>query len=184
MASADLRGVRGLPGAHNHQNACAAWAACRALGLAPREIAAAFESFAGLPHRSQIVAERDGVTWVNDSKATNVDSASQALRAFARIRWIVGGQVKEGGLGPLAPHLGAVVKAYVIGRQAEETALMLPGVAVEVCGTMARAVARAAAEAEAGDTVLLAPAAASFDQYDNFERRGEDFMAEVAALGR
>ncbi len=112
-----------------------------------------------------------------------MDSAAQALRAFARVRWIVGGQVKEGGLAALSGAMGAVVKAYVIGRQAEETALMLGGVEVEVCGTMARAVARAAAEAEAGDTVLLAPAAASFDQYDNFERRGEDFVAEVARLG-
>lgn len=180
----DLRGIRGLPGAHNHQNACAAYAAARALGLAPKMIAQAFESFEGLPHRSQVVGERDGVLFVNDSKATNVDSAAQALMAFERIRWIVGGQMKDGGLSPLRPHLGRVAKAYVIGRQARETALEIAEIPHEVCETMAVAVAKAAAEAERGEVVLLAPAGASFDQYDNFEKRGEDFMAEVArALG-
>ncbi len=182
IASIDLRDIDGLPGAHNHQNACAAYAALRALGLAPRLIEHRFHSFRGLPHRSQLVGTRDGVRFVNDSKATNVDSAAQALRAFSRIRWIVGGQVKEGGLAPLAAEAGEVIKAYVIGRHAAETALTLGGVPHEVCGTMAEAVARAGAEAEPGDTVLLAPAAASFDQYDDFEKRGEDFTAEVGKL--
>ncbi|WP_299748513.1 UDP-N-acetylmuramoyl-L-alanine--D-glutamate ligase [uncultured Boseongicola sp.] len=183
VASMDLRGVRGLPGAHNHQNACAAFAALRALGLAPKLIEQAFHSFEGLPHRSQIIAERDGVTFVNDSKATNADSAAKALAAFPAVRWIVGGQMKDSGLQAVAPHLGHVVKAYAIGRQAAEVALelqaMADGVTCEVCETIAIAVARAAGEAVAGDTVLLAPAAASFDQYDNFERRGEAFIAEV-----
>ncbi len=181
VASCDLRGVTGLPGAHNHQNACAAWAVARSLGLGPRAIEAAFHSYAGLPHRSQRIGERGGVAFVNDSKATNVDSAAKALGAFERIRWICGGVEKEGGLGSLLPHLGHVRKAYVIGREAEAFARKLAGVEAEVCTTMARAVARAVAEAEPGDTVLLAPAAASFDQYDNFERRGEDFVAEVRA---
>ena len=180
VASIDLREVRGLPGSHNHQNACAAYAALRSLGLAPKMIEQAFHSFEGLPHRSQIVGEKDGVVFVNDSKATNVDAAAKALGAFERIRWIVGGQVKDGGLGALAPHLGAVAKAYVIGRQAREIALELGDLPHEVCTTMAAAVALAAEDAERGDTVLLAPAAASFDQYDNFEKRGEDFAAEVA----
>ena len=179
IASIDLREIPGLPGAHNHQNACAAYAATRALGLAPRLIEDAFRSFEGLPHRSQLVAERGGVRFVNDSKATNADSAAQALRAFPKIRWIVGGQVKDGGLGALAQDWGGVVKAYVIGRQAEDIALTLGDLPHEIAGTMARAVSRAAAEAEPGDTILLAPAAASFDQYDNFEKRGEDFVAEV-----
>ncbi|PYE82525.1 UDP-N-acetylmuramoyl-L-alanine--D-glutamate ligase [Pseudoroseicyclus aestuarii] len=179
VASADLRGVAGLPGAHNHQNACAAWAAARALGLGPRQIEAALHSYPGLPHRSQRIAEEGGVAYVNDSKATNVDSAAKALAAFDRIRWICGGLEKEGGLEALAPHLGRVAKAYVIGREAEHFALQLTGVEVEVCTTMERAVDRAMAEAQPGETVLLAPAAASFDQYDSFERRGEDFMAEV-----
>ena len=178
VASIDLRGIGGLPGAHNHQNACAAYAACRALGLAPRAIEDALHSYPGLPHRSQLIAERDGVTFVNDSKATNVDSAAKALGAFRRIRWICGGLEKEGGLDALKGQTGAVAKAYVIGREAAGFAMQLD-VEAEVCTTMARAVERAMAEAEPGDTVLLAPAAASFDQYDNFEQRGEDFTAEV-----
>ncbi|MEY8830542.1 UDP-N-acetylmuramoyl-L-alanine--D-glutamate ligase [Sedimentitalea sp. XS_ASV28] len=176
--SIDLRGIAGLPGAHNHQNACAAYAACRAVGLAPRVIERALQSYPGLPHRSQIIAEADGVTYVNDSKATNVDSAAKALSAFARIRWICGGLEKEGGLAGVNAASGAVVKAYVIGREAANFAMQLD-VETEICTTMAEAVARAMAEAEAGDTVLLAPAAASFDQYDNFERRGEDFTTQV-----
>ncbi|MBF9034501.1 UDP-N-acetylmuramoyl-L-alanine--D-glutamate ligase [Rhodobacterales bacterium HKCCE2091] len=179
VASIDLRAVPGLPGAHNHQNACAAYAATRALGLAPRVIEAAFASFRGLPHRSQLIAERGGVAFVNDSKATNVDAALMALAAFPRIRWICGGLMKEGGVDRLGPAAGAVAKAYVIGREAEAFARDLAGVESEICTDMATAVARAAAEAEPGDTVLLAPAAASFDQYDNFEQRGDDFAAEV-----
>jgi len=183
VGAIDLRGVKGLPGAHNHQNGCCAYAAVRALGLGPKPIEQAFHSFAGLPHRSQLVAERGGVRFVNDSKATNADSAARALAAFERIRWIVGGQMKEGGLGAAKDHLDRVVKAYVIGRQARDVALEIADTPHEVCETMAEAVARAAAEAAPGETVLLAPAAASFDQYDNFERRGEDFIAAVARLG-
>ncbi|MBY0394909.1 MAG: UDP-N-acetylmuramoyl-L-alanine--D-glutamate ligase, partial [Thermoleophilia bacterium] len=103
VASIDLRAVRGLPGAHNHQNACAAYAAARSLGLAPKAIEEAFHSFEGLPHRSQLVGERNGVRFVNDSKATNVDSAAKALQAFPKIRWIAGGLGKEGGIAALAP---------------------------------------------------------------------------------
>ncbi|MGR3270415.1 UDP-N-acetylmuramoyl-L-alanine--D-glutamate ligase [Thalassococcus profundi] len=184
VAAIDLRQVKGLPGAHNHQNACAAYAACRTLGLAPRQIEAAFHSFAGLPHRSQIVAEVGGVTYVNDSKATNVDSALKALLAFDRIRWICGGLQKEGGLEALTPGFDHVVKAYVIGREATQFSLGLQGLDAEICTDMATAVARAAAEAQPGETVLLAPAAASFDQYDNFEKRGEDFIDKVQGLMR
>ena len=182
VASLDLRPIAGLPGAHNHQNAACAFAAARALGLAPRLIEEALHSFKGLPHRSQIVGERsDGVRFVNDSKATNVDAAAKALAAFPRIRWICGGLMKDGGLDALTPHLGAVAKAYVIGREAAAFALALGDVEAEVCTTMETAVARAAADAQPGDTILLAPAAASFDQYDNFEKRGDDFMAQTAA---
>jgi UDP-N-acetylmuramoylalanine--D-glutamate ligase len=182
VASVDLREIAGLPGAHNHQNACAAFAAVRALGLGPRSIEEAFRSFAGLPHRSQLVAERDGVRFVNDSKATNVDSAAKALQAFPKVRWIAGGLGKEGGIAALAPHLGSVVKAYLIGHSARDFALQIGEVPHEISGTMARAVVAAAAEAEPGEVVLLAPAAASFDQYPDFERRGEDFMAQVKAV--
>lgn len=183
-ASIDLRTIAGLPGAHNHQNACAAYAACRAVGLAPREIEAAFHSFAGLPHRSQLIAEINGVRYVNDSKATNVDAAAKALQAFSRIRWIAGGLGKDGGIGALAPHLGGVTKAYLIGHSARDFALEIGQTPYEIAETMDQAVARAAAEAEPGDTVLLAPAAASFDQYPNFEKRGEHFAALVEALAQ
>jgi UDP-N-acetylmuramoylalanine--D-glutamate ligase len=178
--SIDLRAIAGLPGAHNHQNACAAYAACRALGFAPKVIEAAFHSFAGLPHRSQIIAQAGGVTFVNDSKATNVDSAAKALSAFQNIRWICGGLEKEGGLAGLKDATGHVAKAYVIGREAAAFAMQL-NVETEVCNTMDIAVARAIEDAQDGDTVLLAPAAASFDQYDSFERRGEDFITQVKA---
>jgi UDP-N-acetylmuramoylalanine--D-glutamate ligase len=179
VGSIDLRDITGLPGAHNHQNACAAYAACRTLGLGPKGIEAALRSFGGLPHRSQIIATHAGVTFVNDSKATNVDSAAKALQAFAKIRWICGGLQKEGGLDGLLPHMGNVIKAYVIGREAESFARQLTGADAEVCGTMETAVAHAMADAQEGDVVLLAPAAASFDQYDSFEKRGDDFIARV-----
>lgn len=185
VAAIDLRGVAGLPGAHNHQNACAAYAAVRALGVGPKQIEEAFHSFAGLPHRSQLVGERGGVRFVNDSKATNVDSAAKALQAFPKIRWIAGGLGKEGGIGALVPYLGAVSKAYLIGHSARDFALEIGDTPHEICETMERAVARAAEEAQPGEVVLLAPAAASFDQYPNFEKRGEDFMARVREiLGR
>ncbi|WP_136441161.1 UDP-N-acetylmuramoyl-L-alanine--D-glutamate ligase [Pacificoceanicola onchidii] len=179
VASIDLREIGGLPGAHNHQNACAAYAACRALGLGPREIEKGLHSFKGLPHRSQTIAEANGVRFVNDSKATNVDSALKALEAFRNIRWICGGLMKEGGLEALAPGLSNVTKAYVIGREAERFSLGLPGVEAQICTTMQDAVAATVSEAQPGDVVLLAPAAASFDQYDNFEKRGDDFIAQV-----
>ena len=182
VASVDLREVSGLPGAHNHQNACAAYAACRSLGIGPKMIEAAFHSFAGLPHRSQLVGERAGVRFINDSKATNVDSAAKALQAFPKIRWIAGGMGKEGGIKGLLPFVGSVQKAYLIGHSARDFALELGDVPHQICETMERAVAAAAADAHPGDVVLLAPAAASFDQYPNFEKRGDDFAGLVAKL--
>ena len=182
VASIDLRDVVGLPGAHNHQNACAAYAAVRALGIGPKVIEAAFHSFAGLPHRSQTVGEKAGVRFVNDSKATNVDAAGKALQAFPKIRWIAGGVGKEGGIAGLAPFLGSVVKAYLIGQSAADFAGQLGDTPFEICETMERAVKSAAGEAVAGEVVLLAPAAASFDQYVDFEARGDDFTALVKAL--
>ena len=182
VASIDLREIAGLPGAHNHQNACAAYAACRSLGVAPKLIEGALRSFAGLPHRSQVVGEKAGVRFVNDSKATNVDAAGKALQAFDKVRWIAGGLGKEGGIAGLLPFVGSVQKAYLIGRSAREFALELAEVPHEICETMERAVLRAAEEAVAGEVVLLAPAAASFDQYPNFEARGDDFVARVKAF--
>lgn len=182
VASIDLRDIKGLPGAHNHQNAACAYGVARALGLAPRDIGGGVRSFAGLPHRSQVVAEIGGVMFVNDSKATNADAASKALSAFGKIRWICGGLEKEGGLDGLTGAMSNVLKAYVIGREAAAFALKLGDIPNAVCGDMASAVAMAAADAGPGETVLLAPAAASFDQYDSFETRGQDFMEQVAKL--
>ncbi|WP_108483444.1 UDP-N-acetylmuramoyl-L-alanine--D-glutamate ligase [Oceaniglobus ichthyenteri] len=182
VGSIDLREIAGLPGSHNHQNACAAYAVARTIGLAPRVVETALHSFAGLPHRSQMVGEKNGVRFVNDSKATNVDSAQKALSAFKNIRWIAGGLGKDGGITALAPQLSEVKKAYLIGHSARDFALQLGDTPHEICDTMATAVARAAADAVPGDTVLLAPAAASFDQYPNFEKRGDDFVAQVALL--
>ena len=179
IASVDLRSVKGLPGSHNHQNACAAYAVCRSIGLAPKVIEAAFHAFKGLPHRSQLVGEKDGVAFVNDSKATNVDSARAALGAFDNIRWIAGGLGKDGGIESLSDALGHVTKAYLIGHSARDFALQLGDVPYEICETMDNAVAAAAKDARSGDTVLLAPAAASFDQYPDFEKRGEDFTRLV-----
>ncbi|ATG46106.1 UDP-N-acetylmuramoyl-L-alanine--D-glutamate ligase [Celeribacter ethanolicus] len=181
-ASIDLRDMDGLPGAHNHQNACAAYAAARALNLAPKGIEAALRSFKGLPHRSQLVRELNGVRYVNDSKATNVDAAAKALQAFPRIRWIAGGLGKEGGIEALQPFLGSVSKAYLIGFSARDFALQIGETPYEICETMEVAVAKAASEAEEGETVLLAPAAASFDQFPNFEKRGDAFAVEVEKL--
>ncbi|NRP12337.1 UDP-N-acetylmuramoylalanine--D-glutamate ligase [Aliiroseovarius sp. xm-m-379] len=182
VASIDLRAIKGLPGSHNHQNACCAYAVGRALGLAPRQIEAGFASFAGLPHRSQLVGEKDGVAFVNDSKATNVDSARAALAAFKNIRWIAGGLGKDGGIESLKDQLGNVTKAYLIGHSGREFALQIGDLPHEICDTMELAVRAAARDAQDGDTVLLAPAAASFDQYPDFEKRGEDFTRLVRAL--
>ena len=120
IASIDLRSMLGLPGEHNHQNACSAYAACRSIGLAPRLIEERFKTYVGLPHRCQIVGTFNGVIYVNDSKATNVDSARKALQAFKNILWIVGGEPKEGGVLPLKPYFERVKKAYLIGSKVSE----------------------------------------------------------------
>lgn len=179
VANIDLRSIRGLPGAHNHQNACAAYAAARSLNIAPKKIEEAMQSYPGLPHRCQIVAEKNGVLYVNDSKATNIDAAEQALKAFENIRWIVGGQAKEGGISALAPLFDRVKKAYLIGEATTEFASQLGSTDQAQCETIDRAVALAATEADAGDVILLAPACASFDQYPNFELRGDAFINAV-----
>lgn len=131
-----------------------------------------------MPHRSQTIADVGGIRYVNDSKATNVDSAAKALQAFKRIRWICGGLQKEGGVDELNAVSSDVVKAYVIGREAAQFAMQLTA-ETQVCTTMSEAVAAAMADAQDGEVVLLAPATASFDQYDSFERRGDNFIAEV-----
>jgi UDP-N-acetylmuramoylalanine--D-glutamate ligase len=181
VASIDLRGMATLPGAHNHQNACAAYAAARSLGLGPKAIEAGLASYPGLPHRSQLVATWRGIGIVNDSKATNADAAGRALSSFERIRWIAGGRPKAGGIEPLRPLFARLAKAYLIGEAAEGFAATLGDTPHVVSGTLEAAVAAALAEAEPGDTVLLAPACASFDQFASFEYRGEAFEALVRA---
>jgi UDP-N-acetylmuramoylalanine--D-glutamate ligase len=183
MASIDLRGIETLKGAHNHQNACAAYAAARSLGLAPRQVESALATYPGLPHRAQPVAMIGGVAYVNDSKATNADAAAKSLENFARVRWIAGGRPKAGGIAALAPLFPRIAKAYLIGEAAEDFAATLGETPHAVCGTLEAAVATAAAEADAGETVLLAPACASFDQFSSFEARGDAFVALVKRLG-
>ncbi|HEU0222948.1 MAG TPA: UDP-N-acetylmuramoyl-L-alanine--D-glutamate ligase, partial [Paracoccaceae bacterium] len=141
VANLDLRGIPSLPGAHNHQNACAAFAALRALGLGPKAIEAGLRSFAGLAHRCQLVRERGGVRFVNDSKATNADAAEKALLAFERVRWIAGGKPKEGGIEALRPLFPRIAKAYLIGEAAEAFAATLGDVPHAIAGTLDRAVA-------------------------------------------
>ena len=182
VASIDLRKMPGLSGAHNHQNACAAYAAARSLGLAPRLIEDTLASFSGLRHRSQRVAEINGVVFINDSKATNVDAASRALQAFKNIHWIAGGQAKEGGFEGLKPSLAEVKAAYFIGEAAEALAKVSGDLAHTISGTLESALEAAAKAAEPGDVVLLAPACASFDQFKDFEARGDAFIGGVEKL--
>ncbi|MBP7240850.1 UDP-N-acetylmuramoyl-L-alanine--D-glutamate ligase [Amaricoccus sp.] len=181
VASIDLRANARLPGAHNHQNACCAYAAARHLGMGPKAIEAALTSYPGLAHRSELVAEWNGVRVVNDSKATNADAAEKALGSFERIRWIAGGRPKEGGIESLRPWFGRVAKAYLIGEAAADFAATLGETPHVISGTLDAAVAAALAEAEPGEVVLLAPACSSFDQYPSFEHRGRAFVAAVRA---
>jgi UDP-N-acetylmuramoylalanine--D-glutamate ligase len=173
-----------LQGPHNAQNALAAIAACEALGIAQAAIDRGLASFPGLPHRMERVAERNGVLFVNDSKATNPDSTAPALSAFPRIHWIVGGLAKGGDLEACRPGFGHVVKAYTIGDAGEMFAGLLDGeMPVERSGTLDVAVRSAAAQAKPGETVLLSPACASFDQFKDYEARGQAFRDAVQALG-
>lgn len=182
-----LAGIGSLRGAHNAQNAAAAFAAARALGLAPEVIATGMKSFPGLAHRMEQVRTLGPTLFVNDSKATNADAAERALTSFEDIFWIAGGKPKEGGIEPLRPFFPRVRKAYLIGVAAEAFAATLgETVPFEMCGTLDVAVARAAADAAASGlahpVVLLSPACASFDQYRNFEVRGDAFRDLVNAL--
>ena len=184
---ADLSGIATLRGAHNGQNAAAAIAACLAVGLSEDEIHNGLKSFSGLQHRMQPVARRGRVLFVNDSKATNADAAGPALSSFERIYWIAGGLPKEGGLQPLNGRFDHVAKAYLIGEAAPVFAATFgDNIPYEIAGTLDRAVTHAANDAsEDGHhepVVLLSPACASFDQYKNFEVRGDAFVSHVASL--
>jgi UDP-N-acetylmuramoylalanine--D-glutamate ligase len=180
-----------LHGPHNAENVIAAVTAVRALRSGKfgtrmvgwRAVKQGLRTYPGLPHRMERVREKDGVLFVNDSKATNPTATAPALAAFDRIRWICGGQAKTDNLDECAPYFGHVRKAYTIGEASELFARLLsPHMDVAECGTLERAVGEAAAEAEAGDTVLLSPACASFDQFRDFEDRGDQFREMVGAL--
>jgi len=172
-----------LAGPHNAQNGAAAVAATLALGVDRSAILAALRTYPGLPHRMERVRERDGVVYVNDSKATNPTSAAPALAAYPRIHWIAGGLAKTDELDACLTHLAHVRAAYLIGDAAPLFARLLDGrVPVEVADTLDRAVAIAAGAARPGDTVLLSPACASFDQFTDYAARGNAFKALVGAL--
>ncbi|KQQ36801.1 UDP-N-acetylmuramoylalanine--D-glutamate ligase [Rhizobium sp. Leaf306] len=185
-ALVDLDGIPTLKGSHNAQNAAAAIAACLAVGVSADDIRAGLRSFPGLKHRMQPVGRRDHVVFVNDSKATNAEAAAPALSSYDRIYWIAGGLPKEGGIASLAPLFQNITKVYLIGEAAPAFAATLGDtVPYEISGTLERAVTHAAADAAAdtvSSAVMLSPACASFDQFKNFEVRGDAFVALVAAL--
>jgi UDP-N-acetylmuramoylalanine--D-glutamate ligase len=182
----DLLRARSLPGRHNWQNAAAAYAACRAIGIPGADVADALLSFPGLAHRMEKVGVLGGVTFINDSKATNADAARQAMQTYPRFYWIAGGVPKAGGIDSLSDLFPRVAKAYLVGEAAEAFAITLEGKApAAICGDLATATAQAFADAEAagGDQiVLLSPACASFDQFPDFEVRGDAFRAIVHDL--
>ena len=172
-----------LQGPHNRQNASAAIAAVKELGIGWPSIEVALRSYPGLPHRMERIREKDGILFVNDSKATNPTATAPALAAFDSIRWILGGLAKTDNLDECAPHFGHVRSAYTIGEAGELFARLLsPHMSVKNCGKLDEAVRQATADAEAGDTVLLSPACASFDQFRDFEDRGDQFRALVEGL--
>lgn len=183
---ADLNRARSLPGRHNWQNAAAAYAAVRGLGAHASEIAEGLLSFPGLAHRMETVGHVRGVRFVNDSKATNSDAARQALSSYPRVYWIAGGRAKDGGIDSLVDLFPRIACAYLIGEAAPEFARTLEGRAAHVnCADLAAAVSRAFADARAsgeGGVVLLSPACASFDQFADFEARGEAFREAVLDL--
>ena len=186
VAIADLAPARSLPGRHNAQNAAFAYAAARAIGVSHEAAVEGLMTFPGLAHRMETVGRLGAVRFVNDSKATNADAARQALMSWPTSFWIAGGRAKDGGIVELADLFPRVAKAYLIGEAAGDFAAALGDTPHVIAGDMATAVALAAADAQkaGGDAVvLLSPACASFDQFPDFEARGEAFRAAVLNLG-
>lgn len=182
----DLTEARSLPGQHNAQNAACAYAAARALGVSPTDTVEGLLTFPGLAHRMETVGQLGKVRFVNDSKATNADAARQALASYDRSFWIAGGRAKAGGIDDLEDLFPRVVEAFLIGEAAGPFAARLGETPHRISGDMATAVQQAydaAAATGRDEVVLLSPAAASFDQYPDFEARGEAFRAAVLALG-
>ncbi|MBT3915698.1 MAG: UDP-N-acetylmuramoyl-L-alanine--D-glutamate ligase [Rhodospirillaceae bacterium] len=181
----DLRVVPTLPGQHNWQNTAAAYAAARAADIEPETIAAAIKSFSGLAHRQELIREFNGVAYINDSKATNTEAAAKALGCYENVHWIAGGQFKEEDLGTIEEVMPQVKQVYLIGEAQDQLAGLLgSSVSTSTCGDLETAVkaAHQAAQSEGGGTVLLSPACASFDQFSDFEQRGETFRDLVNYL--
>ncbi len=183
----DLRAIPTLPGRHNWQNACAAYAAGRALGLSPAAMRDGLATYPGLAHRQELVATIDGVRYVNDSKATNADAVARALVCYDDIYWIIGGQAKEGGISSLTNLFPRVRRAFLIGEASDAFAATIDGkIPYDRCGTLDVAVtkARQAAmtERRPHPVVLLSPACASWDQFKSFEHRGDTFRALVKSF--
>jgi UDP-N-acetylmuramoylalanine--D-glutamate ligase len=179
----DLGAVARLPGRHNWQNAAAAFAAARCLGIAAGKIADGIKTFPGLAHRQELIATIDGVRYINDSKATNADATEKALACYDDIYWIAGGVAKEGGIASLAPYFTRIRHAFLIGEAASAFAMTLSDKAAFThSGDLATAMKQAQAMAKPGSTVLLSPACASFDQFTDFEARGEAFRRLVDSL--
>ncbi len=176
----DLAPLVRLRGRHNWENAAAAYALARLVGLDADEAWGGLTSFPGLAHRQELVAEIAGVSFINDSKATNLEAAARALAAFRRIHWLAGGRAKSADLAPVQPYLSHVRAAWLFGECAPLFADALGGqLPTRECGSLAEALEAAAAAAEPGDVVLLSPGAASFDRYRDFAERGEDFRRLV-----
>ncbi len=188
LYSAALTGIGSLRGTHNAQNAACAFAAAYALGIPFQQIAAALKSFPGLAHRMEEVGRKGNVLFINDSKATNADAAARALASFTEIFWIAGGKPKEGGLSGLEGYFPRIKKAYLIGESAEAFSRQLGAVPHTISGTLDKALAEAARDAEAANlphsVVLLSPACASYDQFPNFEVRGDTFRSLVRSMVR
>jgi UDP-N-acetylmuramoylalanine--D-glutamate ligase len=186
VRAADVTGQSAWPslqGPHNAENVAAATAAVRALGLSDAEIEAGLRSYPGLPHRMERVAEKRGVLYVNDSKATNPTSTAPALAAYPAIHWIAGGRAKTDELDACLPHLGNVRRAYTVGEAEDLFARLLePHVPVWRAGTIEHATRLAAEAARPGEVVLLSPACASYDQFKDFEARGAAFREVVGGL--
>lgn len=193
---ADLNDLVTLKGQHNHENVACVYAAIRQLyGIDPQHIIAEMKTFAGLPHRQYLVRNINGVSYINDSKATNAEAAGKALACYRRIYWIIGGQAKEGGLNGLEEFMPRIEKAYLIGEAAQEFGNWLKdkNVSAEFCETLDVAIRAAHLDAQSGigqpgtsgaGVVLLSPACASWDQFRSFEHRGEVFSSLVMSLDR
>ncbi len=180
----DLSAFETLRGVHNHQNAAAAYAACWSVGIGHAQITSAMKSYPGLAHRMQLVGKKDGVSFVNDSKATNADAAAKSLGSYETIYWIAGGMAKAGGIESLAPYFPRIKHAFLIGTAQDEFAATLHDhVAAQKCETLDAAFHAALQQIERDGAqnavILLAPACASFDQFKSFEHRGEVFVALV-----